>query len=258
MALVGRPNSGKSSFINRLLGEERLVVSPEAVTTRDSVDTPIEINGRKYVLIDTAGLRRRYKVHENIEFFTYLRAMRAIESCEVAVVLIDAVAGLSVQDQHIISEVIQRRRAAVLAVNKWDLVSKDGRTADQYSKALRERIAKFDYLPIIYVSALTGQRISKVLSLVDTVSAQYNRRIPTSELNAWLERTLQKRKPPARQRKHIQLKYVTQSEIAPPTFVVFANFPELVDKTYIRYLANQLRQSFGFEGVPIRLKFRRK
>ena len=258
VALVGRPNSGKSSFINKLLGEDRHVVSPVAGTTRDSVDTPIEVDGRKYVLIDTAGLRRKYKVTENIEFYTYLRALKAIEGCHVAVILVDADAGLSAQDQHIIDEVMKRRRAGIIAVNKWDLIEKDSKTADAFSQDIRDKIARFDFLPIVYVSALTGQRVSKVLSYVDDVYAAYTRKVSTSELNDLLQKALARRKPPASHGKFIQLKYITQTEITPPTFVIFANHPKLVDKTYIRYISNQLRERFGFEGVPIRLKFRNK
>ena len=258
VAVVGRPNSGKSSFINKLLGEDRHIVSPMAGTTRDAIDTPFEIDGRKYILVDTAGLRRKYKVRENIEFFTYLRAIRAIEGCNVAVILVDADAGLSTQDQHIISEVVKRRRAAVLAVNKWDLIEKDDRTADLFTKALKERIAMFSYLPVIFISALTGQRVPKVLDIVDQVYSEFTRQVPTSELNDLLQSAFARRKPPARKGKFIQIKYITQSETSPPTFIIFANHPDLIDKAYIGYLNNQLRARFGFEGVPIRLKFRRK
>lgn len=260
VALVGRPNVGKSSFINKLIGEERLIVSPIAGTTRDSVDTPVEIEGRpyRYVFIDTAGLRKKYKVKESLEFFTTLRTTRAIENCDVAVVLTDADAGLSTQDQHIIEQIVTTRRAGVLAVNKWDLIEKDGMTAVRFENLIKERIAKFDFLPIVFISALTGQRVTKVLDIVDSVYEQHNRTIPTSELNDFLQAAFAHRKPPAKQGKFIQLKYITQTETAPPTFVIFANKPEMIDKAYIQYLTNQLRKKYGFEGVPIRLKFRKK
>lgn len=260
VALVGRPNVGKSSFINRLIGEDRLIVSPIAGTTRDAVDTPMTIEGRpyRYVFIDTAGLRRKYKVKESLEFFTTLRTTRAIENCDVAIVLTDADAGISVQDQRIMEQIITTRRAGILAVNKWDLIEKDDMTAVRFEKQIRERIAQFDFLPIIFLSALTGQRVAKVLDLVDRVYEQHHRTIPTSELNDFLQRAFGQRKPPAKQRKFIQMKYITQTETAPPTFVIFTNHPELVDKSYIAYLVNQLRNQFGFEGVPIRLKFRPK
>jgi len=258
VALVGRPNVGKSSFINRLLGEERLLVSAVAGTTRDAVDTPFELDGQAYVLIDTAGLRRHYKVQENIEFYTNLRAERAIEDCHVAVVLVDAADGYTSQDQRILAQVLESRRPAVMAVNKWDLVEKDTHTADRFSEAIKESMAKFAFVPLIYVSALSGQRLGKVLELVKRVHAEHNKRISTPDLNELLKKAFGRRKPPAKQGKFIQLKYITQTEVAPPTFVIFANHPQLVDKGYLSYLSNQLRAEFGFEGSPIRLKCRRK
>ncbi|MEE8576312.1 MAG: ribosome biogenesis GTPase Der [candidate division Zixibacteria bacterium] len=259
VAVVGRPNGGKSSLINKLIGSNRLIVSEVAGTTRDAVDTPLEIEDRpfRYTLVDTAGLRRKYKVHESLEFFTTLRTARAIDNCDVAVIMVDAVAGLSVQDQHVIDQVVQKRRAGVLVINKWDLVEKDGMTAVRFEKDIKERIAKFDFLPIIFISALTGQRVIKLLDLVDRVYTQFNRRVTTSVLNDFLGGAFAKRKPPSRRNKYIQLKYITQSETSPPTFIVFSNHPELIDKSYIRYLSNQIRSEFGFVGVPFRLKFRR-
>ncbi|MDD5426958.1 MAG: ribosome biogenesis GTPase Der [candidate division Zixibacteria bacterium] len=258
VAVVGRPNVGKSSYINKLLGEERLIVSPVAGTTRDAVDTPFEYDNHRYVLVDTAGLRRKYKVRENIEFYTNLRTIRTIESCDVAIVLVDAVEAVTAQDQRILAQVLESRRAAILAVNKWDLIDKDELTADQYAARIKEQLAMFDYLPIIFISALTGKRVSKVMELVNQVYENHNRRISTAELNAFLEEAFARRKPPAKQRKYIQMKYITQTEISPPTFIIFTSHPELVDKAYINYLNNRLRERFNFEGVPIRLKFRRK
>ncbi|MFZ5981478.1 MAG: ribosome biogenesis GTPase Der [Candidatus Zixiibacteriota bacterium] len=258
VALVGRPNVGKSSYINKILGENRLIVSPVAGTTRDSVDTPFEFEGRKYILIDTAGLRRKYKVVENIEFYTSLRAEKAIEDCDVAIVMIDATDLVTTQDQRILSQVLEYRRAAILAINKWDLVEKDGFTADEFSLEIKDRLARFSYLPIIYISALTGKRVNKVMELVDTVYQNYQRKIATSVLNDFLIEIFAKRKPPAHKGKFIQLKYITQTEIAPPTFVIFANRPDLLDKAYINYINNQFRSRFDFEGVPIRIKFRDK
>ena len=258
VALVGRPNVGKSSFINRLLGEDRLIVSPLAGTTRDAVDTPFELDGQAYVLIDTAGLRRRYKVQENIEFYTTLRADRAIDDCHVAVVLVDATDGYTSQDQRILAQVLESRRAAVLAVNKWDLIEKDTHTADKFSLVISESLARFAYVPLIYVSALTGQRLARVLELVKRVHAEHNKRISTPDLNELLQKAFARHKPPAKQGKYIQMKYITQIDVAPPTFVLFTSHPELVDKAYLGYLINQLRDEFGFEGSPIRLKCRRK
>jgi GTP-binding protein len=258
VAVVGRPNVGKSSFINSLIGQPRLLVTPIAGTTRDAVDTPFEIEGQKYILIDTAGLKRKYKIRENIEFYTSLRTVRAIENCDVAVVLVDAVEGLTTQDQRILEQVFANRRAAVLAVNKWDLVEKDPATADRYTKAINAILAKFAHLPVIYVSALTGQRVAKVMSLVTQVYAEARKRIPTAELNEFLQKALKRKSPPARQGKYIKINYVAQTEVAPPTFVFFTNQPKLIDRSYIGYLSNQIRQEFGFKGVPFRVKFRRK
>jgi GTP-binding protein len=176
----------------------------------------------------------------------------------VAVVLVDAQEGLLGQDQRILEEVIANRRAAVLAVNKWDLIEKDAKTADQYTKAINAILAKYAYLPVIYISALTGQRVTKVITEVKKVYDESHKRIPTAQLNEFLQRALQRRHPPAKQGKHIKFNYVAQTEVAPPTFVFFTNHPKLVDKTYISYLSNQLRSAFGFAGVPFRLKFRRK
>lgn len=258
IALVGRPNVGKSSFINKLVGEQRLLVTPIAGTTRDAVDTPFELEGQKYILIDTAGLRRKYKVRENVEFYTTLRTINAIERCDVAIVLVDAVDGLKTQDQRVLEQVVTRRRGVVLAVNKWDLVEKDTKTADAYTKALNKMLAKYAYVPVIYVSALTGQRLPKVLALAKQVYAESRKRIPTAQLNDFLQKVIHRRHPPAREGKFIRIKYVAQTEIAPPTFVFFTSHPRLIDKSYISYLGNQIREAFGFEGVPIRIKFRKK
>ncbi|MBK7141010.1 MAG: ribosome biogenesis GTPase Der [bacterium] len=258
VAVVGRPNVGKSSFINKLTGEDRLIVSPIAGTTRDSVNTLLEMGDKKYLLIDTAGLRRRYKVQENIEFYTTLRTARAIDECDVGVVLMDAVDGLTAGDMRVLGDVIDARRGVILAVNKWDLIEKDDKTADTFTAQLRELLGPMAFVPIIFISALTGQRVSKVLATVDAVHERYHSRIATAELNVFLQEVYGKRKPPAKQGKYIQFKYLTQSETSPPTFVFFVNLPELLDKGYISYLSNQLRTRYGYEGVPIRLKFRHK
>ena len=258
VALVGRPNVGKSSFINKLIGQDRLIVTPIAGTTRDAVDTPFELNGQQFELIDTAGLRKTYKVHENIEFYTNLRTKRAIAECDVAIVLVEATSSVTAQDKRILEQVITNRRAAILAVNKWDLIEKDSRTADEFTRQIKDLLARFAYVPVIYISALTGQRVTKVMSMVSEVYAETNKRIATSPLNEFLQRIVGRQHPPARQGKYIKFNYVTQSEVAPPTFLFFVNHPKLIDKSYIGYLSNQIRREYGFEGVPIRLKFRRK
>ena len=253
IAVVGKPNVGKSSFINKLLGEERHIVSDIAGTTRDSVDSVVEYDDQKFVLVDTAGLRRKYKVHENVEFYTTLRTTRAIESCDVAIVLADS-QGITTQDQRILTQVLDARRAAILVVNKWDLIEKDNKTADEFTKALQERLARLAFVPIIFISALTGQRVQKVLTLAQKVYEQHHRHIETSELNDFLREAFGRRKPPAAQGKHIQFKYVTQTDTAPPSFVFFTTHPTLIDRSYLVYLENQLRERFGFEGVPIRIR----
>lgn len=258
VALVGRPNVGKSSYINKLIGKERLIVTPKAGTTRDAVDTPFHFDGRDYMLIDTAGLRKSYKVHENIEFYSNLRTNRAISECDVAIVLIDATSSVTSQDKRILEQVLENRRPAVLAVNKWDLIEKDSRTADEFTLQIKDMLARFAYVPVIYTSALTGQRVPKVLSLVGAAFDETNKRIPTAELNEFLQRVVNRKHPPSRQGKHIKFNYVTQSEVAPPTFIFFVNHPKLIDKSYLGYLSNQIRREYGFEGVPFRMKFRRK
>jgi GTP-binding protein len=258
VAVVGRPNVGKSSFINKLTGQERLIVTPIAGTTRDAVDTYFEYEGQPYVLVDTAGLRRKYKVHENIEFYTTLRTSRAIENCDVAIVLIDAVDKVTTQDQRVLEEVMSARRATVLVVNKWDLIEKETKTADEFTKSVNEVLAMYSFLPIMYISALSGQRVSKVLSIVKSVHEENHRRISTPELNDFMQKIVQRNSPPSRKGKYIKFNYAAQTEVAPPTFVFFTNHPTLIDKSYMRYIGNQLREQFGFLGVPFRLKFKKK
>lgn len=258
VAVVGRPNVGKSSFINQLLGEDRHIVSPVAGTTRDSVHSRFEFNGQHFLMIDTAGLRAKSRVSADLEYYTALRTFRALEECDVAVQLIDAVDGMTTQDQKILSQIFERRRAAVLVVNKWDLVEKDSKTADEFSKAIQEIIAQYDFLPIIFISAKTGQRVEKVLTLVTEVYLEHYKRLSTPVLNDFLSEVTAMRQPPARQGKMIKFSYMTQSEVAPPTFVFFCTHPRLLDPAYARFLSNQLRERFGFRGVPIRLKFQKK
>lgn len=257
-ALVGRPNVGKSSFINKLIGHERNIVTPIAGTTRDAIDTPYEYRGRQFLMIDTAGLRRRFKVRENLEFYTNLRTNRAIEDCDVAILVMDAVEGITSGEQRILDQVLSCRRAAVIAVNKWDLVEKDTHTADLFTQELKDSLTQNSYLPVVYISALTGQRLHKVMEIVEDVYRQSIKRIATSDLNDFIGKLISRTHPPARQGKHIKIHYVTQSEISPPTFVFFSNHPRLIAKSYISFLTNNLRRQFGFAGVPIRLKFKKK
>lgn len=258
IAVIGKPNVGKSSFINKLIGTDRVIVSPIPGTTRDAVDTPFEFEGRKYVLVDTAGLRKKAKVTEDLEFYTNLRTIRAIENAHVALVLVDATQGLTVQDLKVIEDAIHARRAIVLAVNKWDLIEKDDTTADTYTRQVKEFVRKISYIPIIYISCLTGQRVVKTISAIDKVFENWHRKISTSELNAFTEEIVRKQPPAAVKGKYIRLFYVTQAGIRPPTFLFFGNYPKLIQKSYIRYIENQLRSRYDFEGIPIRIRFKQR
>ncbi len=258
IAVIGKPNVGKSSFINKLIGAERVIVSPIPGTTRDAVDTPFEFEGRKYILVDTAGLRKKTKVTEDLEFYTNLRTIRAIENAHVALVLVDATQGLTVQDLKVIEDAIHARRAIVLAVNKWDLIEKDDTTADTYTRQVKEFVRTISYIPIIYTSCLTGQRVVKAISLIDKVYENWHRKIATSELNAFTEEIVKKQPPAAVKGKYIRLFYVTQTGVRPPTFLFFSNYPKLIQKSYIRYIENQLRSRYDFEGIPIRIRFKQR
>ncbi len=258
IAVIGKPNVGKSSFINKLIGEERVIVSPVPGTTRDAVDTPFKFEDRDYVLVDTAGLRKKAKVTEDLEFFTNLRTIRAIENCHVALALIDGSEGLTVQDLKVIEDAIGARRAIVLAVNKWDLVEKDEHTIDIYTEQIREFVRTYSYIPLMFISSLTGQRVSKVIPLIDRVFENWQRQIGTAELNDLAQAIVQKQPPAAVQGKYIKLFYVTQAGTCPPTFVFFSNYPKLLQKSYIRYIENQLREAYDFEGVPIRIRFKKR
>ncbi len=258
IAIIGRPNVGKSSFINKLIGEERVIVSPIPGTTRDAVDTPFEFEGRKYILVDTAGLRKKAKVKDAIEYYTTLRTLRAIENCDIALILVDASEGLNVQDLKVIEDAANVRRGMVMAVNKWDLVEKDTHTADIFSSQIKEYARTLSYIPNIYISCLTGQRVVKVLPQIDKVYKSWNQEIPTSELNNFLEDIVEKSQPAAVKGKHMKLYYVTQTGVKPPTFLFFCNYPQLLQKNYIRYIENQLRDKYDFDGVPIRIRFKKR
>ncbi|MFH1335185.1 MAG: ribosome biogenesis GTPase Der [Candidatus Zixiibacteriota bacterium] len=258
VAVIGRPNVGKSSFVNALLGTEKLIVSETPGTTRDAIDTEIEMDGQSFTLIDTAGLRRKTKIKENIEYYTTIRTLRSIERCDVALILTEAQVGYSNQDAKIISAVMDLRKGMVLGINKWDLVDKDDKTADRYTKALKEEAPYIKYVPIIYISAKTRQRVKTVMELVLQVYKERNKRIETSELNEKLEKEIKTKPPASAKGRYIKIYYVTQTGIQPPTFVFFCNYPELLQKSYLRYLENKIREHFGFLGNPIRIKVRKR
>lgn len=258
IAIIGRPNVGKSSFVNALLQEERNIVTDIPGTTRDPIDAVLKYYGEEIVLVDTAGLRRKSKIKESIEFFSTLRTLKSIERCDVAVVLIDAQQGLEHQDLRIIETAIERKRAVVIAVNKWDLIEKDATTAKSLEKALKEKLRIYDFIPIIFVSTLAKQRIYKVIELAKSVDAEQNKRIATSELNNLLGMDVRTFPPRSRTGKEIKINYITQVDSKPPVFAFFCNEPKLIDDNYKRYLQNKIRGHFTFSGVPVVLSFKKK
>jgi GTP-binding protein len=256
VAVVGKPNVGKSSFINRLLGEERLVVSQEAGTTRDSIDTPLRYHGRELIFVDTAGLRRQARIEPGLEYYSALRTERAIERADVCVLLIDATEPVHVQDLRIAEKAWSAGCGLILVANKWDLVDKDTMTAPNFEKALREKAPSLRWVPVVFASALTGQRVQRVLELVIQVAGERARRISTHEVNEVVRELAQRQPPPHYRGMPIRLFYATQAETAPPTFVLFANHPKAIPEHYLRYLRNGFRERWGFLGSPLRLRLR--
>ena len=258
VAVVGRPNVGKSSFVNRLLGEERLVVSEIAGTTRDAIDTPMRYHGRDLVFVDTAGLRRQSKIDEGVEFYSSLRTRRAIEQAEICVLMIDAVEGLHNQDLKIANLAWEAGRALIMVVNKWDLKEKDDKASARFQKESAEKAPFLRHVPFLFTSALTGQRVTRALDLILEVEKERHKRVPTAEVNEGLHELLARRQPPQAAGLEVKLNYATQVETAPPTIVVFGNHPELVQEHYVRYLHNGFRERWGFTGNPLRIVLRRK
>lgn len=258
VAVIGRPNVGKSSFINKLLGEERLVVAEEAGTTRDAIDTPFRYHGREFVFVDTAGLRRQSKIDDGIEFYSSLRTRRAIDRAGICVLLIDAVEGLHNQDLRIATLAWENGRALIIVVNKWDLKEKESKTAAHFEKEMEEKAPYFRFIPFLFTSALTGQRVHRVLDLILTVEGERHKRISTSQVNTRLEELVARRQPPQAAGREIKLLYATQVETAPPTIAVFGNHPELVQEHYVRYLHNGFREAWGFTGNPLRILMRKR
>lgn len=260
IAIVGRPNVGKSALLNALLGQQRAIVAPVPGTTRDPLDTPFEWEGHKLTLIDTAGIRRRGKIdHGEIEQYSVIRSMKAISRCDVAILVIDAVEGFTAQDLHIAGYVQEEAKGLVVAVNKWDAVEKDNDTMGEF-RAEAARVLDFmSYAPLVFISALTGQRVPKVPETVLQVLAERDKRVPTGQLNRVIREALVEHPPSEAARgRYLKFSFVTQPRTAPPTFVFFVNDPKLLHFTYRRYLENRIRQEFGFIGTPIRLSFRGK
>jgi len=258
IAILGRPNVGKSSLINKLLGQEKMIVAATPGTTRDAIDTEIDYGGRRLILTDTAGLRKRARVKEDLEFYTNLRAIRSIERSQVALLLLDGYEGLTNQDLKIAEEVTSRWRGLVLVVNKWDLVEKDSNTAHLYAEQIKKKAALLAYVPVVFTSALTGQRLSKALDTALEVYDQRQMRVNTRKLNEMLRQEIDRRPPAAVRGKFIKFSYLAQVGVAPPTIVFFCNHPEDLQKSYLRFLENRIREHFGFAGCPIRLKFKKK
>ena len=259
VAVIGLPNVGKSSFVNRLLGEERLVVSDVAGTTRDAIDAPFRYHGRTLIFVDTAGLRRQSRVDEGIEFYSSLRTRRAVERADIAILVIDATEGeIHNQDLKIAQLAWEAGRALIVVVNKWDLVVKDDKSAAKFEKKAREKAPFLSHVPFLFSSALTGQRVTRVLDLLLEVAEERQRRIQTSEVNERLQELLARRQPPQAAGREVKLNYATQVQVAPPTIAVFGNHPELVEEHYVRFLHNGFRESWPFTGNPLRIVLRRK
>lgn len=258
VAVIGRPNVGKSSFINRLLGEERLVVSEISGTTRDSIDTPHVFHGREFIFVDTAGLRRQSKIDDGIEFYSSLRTRRAIDRSDICLLMIDATEGLHNQDLKIATLAWEAGRGLIILVNKWDLKDKDDKTSAKFEKECAEKAPYLRFVPFLFTSALTGQRVTKVLDVIIEVEAERNKRITTSQVNEALSELLARRQPPQAAGREIKLNYATQVETSPPAIVVFGNHPDLVQEHYVRYLHNGFREKWGFHGNPLRILMRRK
>jgi GTP-binding protein len=258
LAIVGRPNVGKSSLLNRLLGEERVIVSPIAGTTRDAIDTYLDWEGTPITLIDTAGIRRRGKIERGVEHYSVLRALRAIQRADVALLVIDGVEGITAQDAHVASFILDEWASVVVLINKWDAVEKDTHTMIEYTKWVRETLRFLDYVPVLFISALTGQRVHKVVPTALAVHDARFRRIPTGELNRLVQDALARHAPPSKQGKRLKIYYASQPDVDPPTFVLHVNDPGLVHFSYERYLENRLREAHEFPGTPLRLIFRQR
>ena len=258
IALIGKPNVGKSSLTNKLLGENRVIVSDIAGTTRDAIDTEVTYNGTPYIIIDTAGLRRKGKVTEDIERYSVIRTVAAVDRADICIVLIDAVEGITDGDTRIAGIAHESGKGVIIAVNKWDLVEKNDKTMQEFTKQLKEKFAYMDYAEYLFISAETGQRIHKIYELVNMIHDNQVMRIKTGVLNEILARATAMKQPPSDKGKRLKLFYITQASVAPPTFVIFVNDRELMHFSYTRYIENQIRENFGFRGTPIRFIIRER
>ena len=258
VAVIGKPNAGKSSLINRILGENRVIVSNIAGTTRDAIDSHFEKNGQKFLLIDTAGMRKRKKIDENVEHYSVVRALAAVDRSDVCIIMLDANEGVTEQDTKIAGYAHEKGKACIIAVNKWDEVEKDDKTMKSFTLQVREGFAFMSYASIMFISAKTGQRIDKLLDEIKLVNEQHKRRITTGMLNDVLNEAMIKQQPPSDKGKRLKIYYGTQSSVAPPTFVLFCNSKDLFHYSYLRFIENQIRSTFGFNGTPIHFILREK
>jgi len=258
VAVVGRPNVGKSSLINRFLGYRRVIVDEAPGTTRDAIDTILEKNGKRYVLIDTAGIRRKSRISLRLEQYSIVEALRTIDRCDVAILVMDSREEVTDQDARIGGFIHEKGKGCVLVMNKWDLVEKEPHTMAEVEQRVKESLKYLQYAPIVFISAMTGQRISKVLETVDRVAEQTKKRIATSELNRHFGQWVTDVPPPLYRNRRVKMNYITQVSTGPPTFVISTNYPQGIHFSYERYLLNQMRGQFGFEGAPIRFLFRKK
>jgi GTP-binding protein len=258
LSVVGRPNVGKSSFINALIGVERNIVTNIAGTTRDAIHTRYNKFDHDFMIVDTAGLRKKGKVHEDLEFYSVLRAVRTIENSDVCLLMIDAERGVEAQDVNIFNLILRNKKGVVILVNKWDLIEKDTHSTKKFIEEIHNKIAPFVDVPILFISALTKQRIHKALETAIEVFEHRAQRIKTSEVNEVLLEAIEKYPPPAVKGKHIKIKYATQLPSPTPSFALFANLPQYIKEPYRRYIENQIREKFNFSGVPIQIYFRQK
>lgn len=258
IAIIGKPNVGKSSIINKLLGEERVIVSDIAGTTRDAIDTVVKRNGTEYVFIDTAGLRRKSKIKEEIERYSIIRTVSAVERCNVAVLVIDAAEGITEQDTKIAGIAHERGKGMIIAVNKWDAIEKDNKTINIFTDDIRQKLSYMPYAELIFISAETGQRLPKLFEYIDTVIENHSLRIATGVLNEILTEAVALNQPPSDKGKRLRLYYITQVSVKPPTFVIFVNDKELMHFSYTRYIENKIREAFGFRGTPLKFIIRER
>ncbi len=258
VAVIGKPNAGKSSLVNKILGEERVIVSNIAGTTRDAIDSHYEKDGDKFLFIDTAGMRKRGKIDENVERYSVVRSLAAVDRSDVCVIMIDAAEGVTEQDTKVAGYAHEQGKACIFAVNKWDIVDKDNKTVKQFTDRIRETFAFMSYAKIVFISAKTGQRINKLIEEIKLVNEQHKRRITTGMLNDVINEATHKQQPPSDKGRRLKIYYGTQVSTAPPTFVIFANSKDLFHYSYLRFMENQIRENFGFEGTPINLIVREK